>query len=143
VQHGAFEAQLGDGAFEFVGRGLRVGGGERGESRKALGVGRAHFGQTVIDLGGQRGGNVNRKLLGRGGAVRQHLDVDASLVHLLEPQRAQVVKPLVGLVAAAGFGAGVMLGQLRVPIVLFDGDDRTIRLFEHDAPRGVIERDVS
>jgi hypothetical protein len=26
-----------------------------------------------------------------------------------------------------------MLGQLRIPIMLFDGDDRTIGLFEHDA----------
>ncbi len=65
--------------------------------------------------------------------MREHLDVDAGLVHFLDAQRAQIVEPRVGLVAAAGFRAGEMLGQLRVPIMLFDGDDRTIRLFEHDA----------
>ena len=35
--------------------------------------------------------------------------------------------------AAAGLRPGVMLGQLGVPVMLLDGDDRAIRLLEHDA----------
>ena len=65
--------------------------------------------------------------------MRQHLHVDAGLVHFLEAERAQIVEPLVRLVAAAGFRAGEMLGQLRVPIMLLDRDDRAVRLLHHDA----------
>ncbi len=65
--------------------------------------------------------------------MREHLDVDPGLVHFLEAQTAQIIEPLVRLVAAAGFGAGEMLGQFRVPVVFLDGNDRTIRLFHHDA----------
>ena len=36
VQHGALEAELGDGALELVGGGLRIDGGERREGREAL-----------------------------------------------------------------------------------------------------------
>jgi hypothetical protein len=75
--------------------------------------------------------------------VRQHLNVDSGLIHLLEPQTAKVIKPFIGLVTAAGFRAGEVLGQFRVPIVLFDGNDRTIRLLEHDASPATLLRPVS
>ena len=79
------------------------------------------------------------KLLGRGCAMRKHLDVDAGLVHFLQAHRAEIEKPFIRVIAAAGFGAGVMLGQFRIPVMLFDGDDRAIRLFHHDAsPRNFL-----
>ena len=140
VQHGALEAELGHRALELVGGGLRVDGGKRGEGGEALGVGRADLGEAVVDLPRQVGGDVGTKLLRRRRAMREHLDVDAGLVHLLEAQAAEIEEPLVGLVAAAGFGAGEMLGQFRVPVMLLDGDDRTIRLLHHDAsPRTLLE----
>ena len=101
VQHGALEAELGDRALEFVGGGLRIDGGERREGGKALRVGRADLGQAVVDRARQVGRDLDRQLLGRGRAVREHLDVDAGLVHFLDAQGAQIVEPLVGLVAAA------------------------------------------
>src|SRR6185503_4199969 len=68
----------------------------------------AAFGSTVgsaakaakrLGLAGQVGRDVGAEFLGRRGAVRQHLNVDAGLVHFLEAQAAEVEKPLVGLVA--------------------------------------------
>ena len=61
--------------------------------------------------------------------MREHLHVDAGLVHFLDPQGAEVVEPLFGLVATAGFRAGEMLGQLRVPVMLFDRNDRIHSVF--------------
>ncbi len=133
VDHGALEAELGHGALELVGGGLRVDGRQRGEGGEALGVGRADLGEPVIDLPRQLGGDIDRQFLRRGRAMRKQLDVDAGLVHVFQAQLAEVVKHLVGFVAAAGLGAGEMLGKLGIPIMLFDGDDRNIRLFEHDA----------
>ena len=124
VQHGALEAELGHRALELVGGGFRIGGGQRREGGEALRVGRAHLGQAIVDRAREVGGDFDRKLLRRRRAVREHLDVDAGLVHFLDAQRAEIVEPLVGLVAAAGFRAGEMLGQFRIPIMLFDGDDR-------------------
>ena len=60
------------------------------------------------------------------------LHVDSGLVHLLQAQAAQVIKPLIRLIPAASFGTGEMLGQFPVPVMLLDGNDRTIRLLHHD-----------
>ena len=139
VDHGALEAELGDAAFEFVGGGGGIDGGEGGEGGEPLRIGGAHRRQAVIDLCGQGGGDFNRQLLGRRRAMRQHLDVDSSLIHFLDPQGAEIEQPLLNGSFTAGLRAGEMLGELGVPIVLFDGDDRTIRLFEHFAsPRSLM-----
>ena len=61
----------------------------------------------------------------------EHLHVDAGLVHLLDAQRAEIEQALVGLARAPGFDAGEMGGHLRVPVVLLDGDHRTLRLVQH------------
>ncbi len=136
MQHRALEAELGDGAFELVGGGLGVHGRQRRKGREAFRVGGADLGETVVHLARQVGCDIGAELLGRGRAVRQHLDVDAGLVHFLEPQAAKVEKPLVGLVAPARLRPGEMLGKFRVPIVFFDGDDRAARLLHHDvSPR--------
>ncbi len=136
MHHRALEAELGDGALEFVGRGLRVDGRQRREGRETLRVGGTDLGETVVHLARQVGRDIGAELLGRGRAVRQHLNVDAGLVHFLEPQAAEVEKPLVGLIAPARFRTGEMLGKFRVPIVFFDGDDRAVRLLHHDvSPR--------
>ena len=79
------------------------------------------------------GRDLDRKLLGGGGAVREHLNVDAGLAHFLDAQRAQIVEVRVGLVAAARFRTGEMFGEFRIPIMLFDGNNRNIWLFKHDA----------
>ena len=63
--------------------------------------------------------------------MRDHLDVDAGLVHLLEAQRAEIEQPLLLRAGPPGFDPGVGLGQFGVPVVLLDGDDRAIRLLEH------------
>ena len=132
MQHGALEAELGHRALELVGGGFRIGGGQRGEGGKALRVGRAHLGQAVVDRAREVGGDFDREFLCRRRAVREHLDVDAGLVHFLDAQRAKVVEPRVGLIAAARFRTGEMLGEFGIPIMLFDGNDRNMRLFEHD-----------
>ena len=114
--------------------------GSDGEGGEALGVGRADLGEAIVNLTGQVGGDVGTKFLGGRRAMREDLDVDPGLVHLLETQAAQVKEPLVRLVASPGFGTGEMLGQFRVPVMLLDGNDRTIRLLHHDAsPRTLLE----
>ena len=136
MQHRAFEAELGDGAFELVGRGLGVHGRQRREGRETFRVGGTDLGETIVHLARQVSCDIGAEFLGRGRAVRQHLDVDAGLVHFLEPQAAEVEKPLVGLIPPARLGPGEMLGKFRIPIVFFNGDDRAVRLLHHDvSPR--------
>ena len=60
------------------------------------------------------------------------LHVDPRLVHFLQAQTAKIIEPFVGLIAAAGLGASEMAGQLAVPVMLFDGNNRTIRFLHHD-----------
>jgi len=106
------------------------------EGCKTLRVGGTDLGEPVVDLAGQVGRDVGAEFLGRRGAVRQHLNVDAGLVHFLEAQAAEVEKPLVGLVAPSRLRPCEMLGKFRVPIVFFDRDDRAVRLLHHDvSPR--------
>ena len=131
VHHRALEAELGHGALELVGGGLRIVGRQRREGREALGMGGAGRGEPVVDAAHQRGRAVGRQLLRRGRAVRDHLHVDAGLVHLLDAQRAEIEQPLHLRPGPAGFETDVGLGHLGVPVVLLDGDDRAIRLLEH------------
>ena len=132
VQHRALEAEFGDRALEFVGGRLRIHCRKGRKGCEAPGVGRAYLGEAVVHLASQIGGNIGPKLLGGGCAMRKHLDVNPGLIHLLETQASQIIEPFVGLIAPASLRTGEMLGQFRVPVMLLNRNDRTIRLFHHD-----------
>src|SRR5262249_59588039 len=100
VQHCPLEADFGDRAFEFVRRGLGVGGWKRGEGSKALGVRCADLGQTIVNLACEFGCDIGTELLGGWCAMRKDLDIDAGLVHLPETQAPLVIEPLVRLIAS-------------------------------------------
>ena len=87
--------------------------------------------QPVIDPLGDRDRHVGAEFLGRGRGVRNHLHVDAGLVHFLEAKLAEVEQALGQFRLASGVEAGEQGGELRVPIVLFQRDDRTLRLLQH------------
>jgi len=58
--------------------------------------------------------------------MRQHLKIDAALVHLLEAQRTEIVKPFFEAACPArGAKAGTagMLHHLDVLVMLFERDD--------------------
>ena len=110
-----------------------IDGRQRAEGGEALGIGGAEIGQPVVDARGDLGGVGAGEPLRRRRAVRDHLYVDAGLVHFLEPQRAHVEQPVGnGSVTLDGRG---MRGEFFVPVVLLDRDDRTVRLQRHVLPR--------
>ena len=129
VQHGAFEAEL-DGAFELVGGRLRDRGRQGGKGGKTRIAGDDGV-QPVVDAAGQGGRGVGGQLLRRRRAVRDHLNVDAGLIHFLDADRVEIVQPLELLAGPAGLAAAIGLGELVVPIMLLDGDDGTMRFLEH------------
>ena len=131
VHHRALEAVLLDAALELVGGGVRHRGRQRGERRKPLRVLFHLRGEAVVDAPRQRNGGVGRQLLRRRRAKRQHLHVDAGGIHLGKADGVEVIEPLLLLAGPAGFAAGVGLGELFVPEMLLDGDDRTMRFYEH------------
>ena len=133
VQHGALEAELCR-ALELVGGGVRHGSRQRrktGEARRVLGDDR---GETVVDAGRHCGRGFSRQFLRRRRAVREHLNVDAGVVHFLDAQRPEIMQPVELLAGPAGFGADKGFFELFVPIMLFDGDDGTMRFTEHLFP---------
>ena len=93
MNHGALEAELGDAAFELVGGRLGVGGRQRGEAGEALRVGLAGPMQPVVDAAGHVDGDAGVEALRRRRVVREHLDVDAGLVHLLDAHVGEVLQP--------------------------------------------------
>src|SRR5262249_29263530 len=90
--------------------------------------------QAIVDAARDRSGAVGGKFLGRRGAVREHLDVDASLVHFFEPQRAEIFKPRILLAGPAGLAADKRLFQFVVLVMLSDRNDRTMRFLEQGGP---------
>src|SRR5262249_56750869 len=76
---------------------------------------------------------VGGKFLRRRRAVREHLNVDARFVHFFEPQRPEIFEPVILLAGPAGLAAGEGLFQFVVPVMLFDGNDRTMRFLEQAA----------
>jgi|SRR6516225_11676572 len=83
--------------------------------------------QAVVDAARDRGRGVGWQLLRRRGAVREHLNVDAGFVHFLQPQGPEIFEPRILLAGPAGLAAGEGLFQFVVPVMLFDGNDRTMR----------------
>ena len=56
-----------------------------------------------------------------GDRVRQHLQIDAGLVHLADAQRAEIVEPLDDIATGAGTAAELL--DLGVQVMLFERDD--------------------
>jgi len=131
VNHGALEAERHDATLQFVGRSLRLGGRQRRKARKPRRMRRNRLMQPVVDAPRQRDRDVGADFLRGRRAVGQHLDVDAGIVHFLEPQRAEIIETPLRLPGPAGFDAGEMRRQLGVPIVLLNRDNRTFRLGQH------------
>ena len=91
--------------------------------------------QAVVDAAGERSGGFGRQFLRRRRAVRDHLHVDADVVHLLDADAGEIVQALALLARPCRLRCRVGLGQFLVPIMLLDGDDRTMRLTEHVSSR--------
>ena len=124
VDHCALEAEPGNGAFQFVGRGARIGGRQGGEAAKAVGMALHRLVETVVDAARQRHSGRGVDPLEAGDRMRQHLEVDAGFVHLLEAQGAEIVEPLLDAArrTAGARPAGVPL-YLGVLIMLFERND--------------------
>ena len=131
VQHGALEAEFFHAALELVGSRLGHRGRQAGEGGEALRILGDLGVQAIVDAPRERGRGFGRQFLRRRRAERDHLHVDADVVHLLDAQRAEIVQPLLLLARPAGFAADVSLRQFLVPVMLFDGDDRTMRFTKH------------
>ena len=129
----------GDRALELVGCRLRVGGRDRGERGEPVGVRTDRLVEPVIGAARQSDGGLRVELLQPGIGVRQHLHIDAGLVHLSEAQFADIVEPLddprrIGRLLTDG----VTL-HLGVEVMLFQGDD--VGFGRHCAPPRVIVAD--
>jgi len=131
VQHRALEAERGDAAFELVGRGSGIVGGQRREGGETGRMSADCLVQAVVDAPRQRHRDVGWNFLRRRRAMGQHLDVDAGLVHFRKAQRAEIEQAPVRLARPSRFDAGEMARHFRIPIVLLDRDDRAFRFLQH------------
>ena len=134
VQHRALEAELRDAALELVGRRRRIGGRQRREAGEARRIGLDGLVQPVVDAARQLGRDVLAELLGRGRAVRQHLDVDPGFIHLLQAHAAQVLQALErSRLRGSRRGRCRCFANSASEIMLFQRDHRTIRFLQHGA----------
>ena len=134
VHHGADAAEPGHRALELVGGFLGLGGRQGREGAEALGVGLHHAMHPVVALARHADRGLAGDALRRWRALRQHLVVDAGLVHLLETQRPQIVEPGADMIVLAALHvAGHRGDHVGVVIMLLERDD--IRLAGHRRPR--------
>jgi hypothetical protein len=138
VHQRALEAQFGDRPFEFVGGSFRIRSGKRSKGREPVGVGADLLVEPVVGAVRQPDGGLRVELLQTGVGMRQHLHVDAGLVHFSEAQVADIVEPLddprrIGRLLADG----VTL-HLGIEIMLLQGND--VRLRGHCAPPRMRDR---
>ncbi len=120
VDHGAFEAEVLDRAFELVGGLLGIGRRQGGKGGKPIGLRFHRFRQSVIDASGDRRRFRPIKGLSARRAVGDHLKVDTSRVHFGNtalPQVLQAVARLAGTLPESQ--AGLHLG---VQIMFLDSD---------------------
>ena len=106
VDHRALEAELFDAARKLVrGRG-RIGGRQRREARIARRAGVLTIcGEPVVDAARELDRAVG-DLLQRGRRMRQHLDVDAGRVHVLQPRFAGIRQRLEHMRRRKGIAPG-------------------------------------
>ncbi len=64
--------------------------------------------------------------------MRDDLHVDARLVHLAQPQLAEIIEALEHLGVAHALAAGELCGKLLVPVMFFQRDHRAFRPWQHD-----------
>ena len=122
VHHRALETELRHGALQLIGRGFGVWRGQCGERGEARWVGFDRLLQPVVGANGQRHCDIGGEPVGRRRALRQHLEVDAGLVHLPQAQFPEVEKAFTQLGRAALSG-GEVGRHLGVPVVLLERDD--------------------
>ena len=115
VDHRPLEAELGDRAFEFLGRSARIGGRQRSERGEPVGMALDRFVQPVVDPARERHPGRSVDALQPGNRVRQHLKIDARLVHFFQAQYAEIVEPLNDIRPRAG---AAKLLHLRIEVVL-------------------------
>jgi hypothetical protein len=116
--HRALEAELGDRALQFIGRGARIGRRQGGKSGEAIRMRTHRFVQVIVRAPRQPHRAFRVEILGRRRGLRHHLKIDAGLVHLADAQRAHVTQTL-GRPRLAVPRAD----QLGRPEMLFEGDD--------------------
>ena len=58
--------------------------------------------------------------------MREHLHVDASLIHLPDAQGAKIMQALKKILGAGSFRTGEMGDQFGIPVMLFERDDRNL-----------------
>src|SRR5262249_18816995 len=131
VDHRALEAVRADAAFELVGCRRRIDRRQRREAGEAGGMLGDRRREPVVDPPGERDRIVTAELLRRPRTMRDQLDVDPGLVHLLDAQVAEIMETLEHLVVARALDPRICRRQLGIPIVLLDRDDRTVRLLPH------------
>ena len=106
VDHGTLEAELGDGALQFVGRGARVCSWQHGERGKAVLMTAHGLMEPIIGAARQGRPGLGVDGLETGDRMRQDLQIDAGLVHLADAQRTDIVEPFDDITARAGAAAG-------------------------------------
>ena len=130
MDHGALKPQLGNRAFQLVGGSLGVGGRQGCEGGKPVGVCGDRLSEAIVGVAGQPHGGLRVQTLGRRRAMRDHLDVDTRLVHLLEAELAEVIQAAASL-RRPTFRAVEGRRQLAIIVVLFKGDDDRLPLRSH------------
>ena len=96
-----------------------------------VGIGLDDGGEPVVDAPRRIRPRVAAELLRRRRSVREHLDVDAGLVHRLEAPLADILEARHHRRWRAGVAARKGRDQLVVGVVLLQRDDRAIRLLQH------------
>jgi hypothetical protein len=88
------------------------------------------LGKAVFGVASQPHGGLRVQALGRRRTVRDHLNVDARLVHFPEAELAEVIHPAADL-RRSTLRTVEGRRQLGVIIVLFKGDDERLPLSGH------------
>ena len=101
--------------------GARVGGRQYGKGRKTIRMALHRLMEPVIGTARQGRPSFGVNRLQSGDRMRQHLQIDAGLVHLADPQRAEIVEPLDDITTGAGTAAELL--DLGVLVMLFKRDD--------------------
>ena len=132
ADHGADETQILHAALELAGGGFRIGGGQGGEARKTGGMAGDGLGQTIIDAPCQIHADRGVELLRRGGPMGEDLNIDAGLVHFPQAQFPQIIEALELLGRPRAFRTLELGGELMIPKMFFQRDDR--HFLVHDGP---------
>src|SRR5499427_10966862 len=140
VYHGAFEPQRGDCPLQLISCSLGVGCRQRRKPGESIRVCGDRLGKTIVSVTRQPHGGLRVQTLGRRRAVRDHLDINPCLVHLLEAQLAEVIQPATDF-RRPTFWTVKGRRHFGIVIVLFQCDDK--RLPHRFHVRSSLERNVT